>query len=185
MPDHVTDLLDEQRILGELEGVGRPGLEPEGLPDPGDRRLAHARGLGHVPVDQWVASFGFSVSVFTTSASISSSPNLRGHARSGLVVQTVETRQLAKRRRHFLTVATSTPRRSATSAVAKPLGAGKHDPTPKGERLLALGPPRPRSSVARSSSLSTTSTVRVHVVPSLPPIVADNGRNARDEGEIP
>jgi hypothetical protein len=45
---HAADLLDEKRVLGELEGVGCPGFEPEGPPDATDGGLAHPCRLGHV-----------------------------------------------------------------------------------------------------------------------------------------
>jgi hypothetical protein len=48
-PDAVADLVDEQRILGQLEGVGLPRLEPERLPDPAHRRRRHANLLGQIP----------------------------------------------------------------------------------------------------------------------------------------
>jgi hypothetical protein len=39
-PDDIDDLLDNQRIGGQLEGVGQVRLEAEVPPDPPDRRLA-------------------------------------------------------------------------------------------------------------------------------------------------
>jgi hypothetical protein len=39
-PDDIDDLLDKQRIGGQLEGVGQVRLEAEVPPDPPDRRLA-------------------------------------------------------------------------------------------------------------------------------------------------
>jgi hypothetical protein len=37
-PHDITDLLHEQRVLGQLERVDEPGFESERLPDPTDRR---------------------------------------------------------------------------------------------------------------------------------------------------
>ena len=48
-PDDVAHLVDEERVGRELEGVDQVGFEPEGPPDPADRRLAHPRRLGHGP----------------------------------------------------------------------------------------------------------------------------------------
>jgi hypothetical protein len=48
-PDDVAHLLDEQRVFGQLEGLGPMGLERERSPDPTDRALAHAGPLGHRP----------------------------------------------------------------------------------------------------------------------------------------
>jgi hypothetical protein len=36
-PDHVADLLDEQRVGAELERIDEVGLQPERPPDPRDR----------------------------------------------------------------------------------------------------------------------------------------------------
>ena len=45
--DDVADLLDKERVGGELEGLGPVWLEGEGVPDPVDRRPAHPHLLGH------------------------------------------------------------------------------------------------------------------------------------------
>lgn len=45
--DDIPDLLDEERILGEFEGLGPMRLEPEGAPDAADRTLAEPAGLRH------------------------------------------------------------------------------------------------------------------------------------------
>jgi len=43
----VAHLVDEERVLGQLEGLDPVRLESEGAPDATDRGLAHARRLGH------------------------------------------------------------------------------------------------------------------------------------------
>jgi hypothetical protein len=48
-PNHVTNFLDEIGIRRELERLVEVGLEPEGSPDPADRRLRKSTGLGHAP----------------------------------------------------------------------------------------------------------------------------------------
>jgi hypothetical protein len=45
--DHVADLLEEVGVVGQLERLGAVGLQPERPPDPADRRLRQAGGLGH------------------------------------------------------------------------------------------------------------------------------------------
>jgi len=45
--DDVPHRVDEQRIGRQLERFGALRLQSEGPPDPRDRRLAQARGLGH------------------------------------------------------------------------------------------------------------------------------------------
>lgn len=46
-PNDVTNLIDEERIPGKLEGLGTMGLQRECSPDSADRRLAQATGSGH------------------------------------------------------------------------------------------------------------------------------------------
>lgn len=46
--DDVANLLDQQRVGRELEGFSAVRFEPEGFPDPADRHMAEADGLGHV-----------------------------------------------------------------------------------------------------------------------------------------
>ncbi len=38
-PNDVADLVDKQRIGGQLEGLRAMGLQPKGCPDPTDRRV--------------------------------------------------------------------------------------------------------------------------------------------------
>lgn len=47
-PDDIPDLLDEERILGEVEGLGPMRLESEGAPDAADRALTEAVRCSHV-----------------------------------------------------------------------------------------------------------------------------------------
>ena len=48
-PDDVVDLVDEQRVFGEFEGVLAMRLEPERSPDPRHRRLREPDLCGHRP----------------------------------------------------------------------------------------------------------------------------------------
>jgi hypothetical protein len=83
------------------------------------------------------------------------------------------------------TVATFT-KATGHFAVAGPLGALQHDPAAKGEGLLALGPSCPSfERLALVVAQHHLDPVQVPVVPSLPPIVADNGRNAPTAAETP
>ena len=77
-PDDVAHLLDEQRVVGELEGLGAMRLQAEGPPD-----ALHARGgdaaLRAIDRElQWVASCGVVSSVATITASTLASSILRG-----------------------------------------------------------------------------------------------------------
>lgn len=135
----VTDLLDEERVLGELKRVGRPRYEPEGPPYTGNRRLAHTCRSRHVPrrpvggacrlLDQRLHDQGLDVVV----------PELAGHTRPRFVVQPVETLDgespppLADRGR-----VPSQPHRHL--GVAESLGALQDDPAAKSKGLLTLRP---------------------------------------------
>ena len=48
-PDDVAHLVDELRIRGKLERLRLVRLQPEGSPDPADRRLAHPGRRSHRP----------------------------------------------------------------------------------------------------------------------------------------
>ncbi len=45
----VADLVDQQRIRGELEAIDPVWPEPKSAPDAADRHRAHSESLGHVP----------------------------------------------------------------------------------------------------------------------------------------
>ena len=45
--DDIADLLDELRVVRDLETSDNVRLEPKGLPDPANGRVTHARSLGH------------------------------------------------------------------------------------------------------------------------------------------
>jgi hypothetical protein len=47
-PDHVVELVDEKRVVGELEVINPVGLELELLPDLPDRRLRQPGPLRHL-----------------------------------------------------------------------------------------------------------------------------------------
>ena len=46
-PDDVADLLDEQRVAGELKRLRAVGLQAEGRPNPANRRVRQPARLGH------------------------------------------------------------------------------------------------------------------------------------------
>ena len=76
--DHVADLVDEQRVRGDLEVLGAPGLQPERPPDP-------VHDVGEIPTrrassrfDQCVAPSGVSSRVRTTTSSTWASVIVRG-----------------------------------------------------------------------------------------------------------
>ena len=82
-PDDVVDLVHEQRVLGELEGVLAVRLQPERPPDPRHRRLREPDLLAIERVDQCVASFGALSSVLVITASTCSSVIVRGRPGRG------------------------------------------------------------------------------------------------------
>ena len=92
------------------------------------------------------------------------------------------------RRRHFDTVASLTPRRLDTSLIGLPRGTLEHDATSKRQRLRALRATAQRAKrvtlVVAEHELRFGSAPLCH---SLPPIVADerkNARNGKDNSDI-
>jgi|GEM_PF-1665333 len=107
-------------------------------------------------VDQWVASVGFSSRVFTTTASTWSSLTVLGAPGRGSSKRPSR-RCSTKRRRHLPTMASDTPRRAATSRLVFPLAQLR---TMRARVAIAWALLRrlaSRSSVSRSSVLSTSS----------------------------
>jgi hypothetical protein len=83
-PDHVAQLLDELRIVRELELPDPVRLQAVGAPDALDRTGADAGRLGHHGRVQWVVSPAGSVSVSATTRSATSGPS--GGTRDGRVL---------------------------------------------------------------------------------------------------
>ena len=142
-PDHVDDLLHEQRIGGQLERVGPVRLEFEVPPDPPDRRLRQPGLRSAIDArDQCVALAGVCSSVATTTSSTWSSVIDGG--RPGRSSSTSPSSRRARNRRAPLA-----HRRPATPAtrrdllVGRPVRARQHDPAPQRQRLRRLRPPRP------------------------------------------
>jgi hypothetical protein len=118
-PDQVSNLVDEQRIGGQLEGVEQSGFRP-------NARQIRLTVECDIPafaaidrVDQCVASAGISSRVLTMTASTMSSVTLRGTPGRGS--STSPSRRLATNRaRHLPTVASATPNLAATSRFELP-----------------------------------------------------------------
>ena len=83
-PDHVAQLVDELRVVGELELLDPVRLEAMRAPDALDGTRADADGFRHHEAVQWVASAGGSVWVSTTTRSAISDPS--GGMREGRVL---------------------------------------------------------------------------------------------------
>jgi hypothetical protein len=108
-------------------------------------------------LDQCVASVGFSVSVLTTTASMSSSPYLRGAPGRGSSCRP-SSRFWANRRRHLPTVAGCTLRRVPASVLPNPSAQASTIWQRTAKDCSLLGRRAQRSSVARSSSLSSNAS---------------------------
>ena len=142
-PDHVADLLDELRVLGQLPGVDQVRLEPERPPDPRDRGLVQPGRRRHRPgrpVRVW--SVGASSRVLTITASTCSSVIFRGRAGTRLVRQALQpiAHEPGPPLVHRLRPDTRTTRHVL---VGRALRARQHDPRPQRQSLRRLRPPRP------------------------------------------
>ena len=120
-PDDVLDLLDEQRVLGELPVLHAVRLQPERSPDPRDRRLIESPVVAAIwRVDQCVPPSGGAVSnVLTITSSTRSSPTVLGRPDRGSSTSP-SSLSATNRRRHLPTVAALTESRAATSLFECP-----------------------------------------------------------------
>src|SRR5215210_7095965 len=120
-------------------------------------------------VDQCVASFGCSSSVFTITRSTSSSLIVRGFPGRGSSCNPSKPRR-ANRPRHLLTVLWLQPRSAAIPMLDRPSAAANTIRQRNANACALVGRRAHRSSVSRSSSLSTTSA-RTAITP---PILVDD-----------
>ena len=109
-------------------------------------------------VDQWVASRGVASRVVTMTVSTCSSEIVRGAPGRGSSFKPSR-RHSQKRCRHFETVPRSTPSRWATSPMVAPVALSSTIRQRRASACALVGRRDHRSSVARSSSVSTTCTV--------------------------
>ena len=141
-PDDVTDLVDEQRVRGDLEVLGPPGLQAECPPDavhggrrdpglPGQFPLGPVRG----------ALGGLLQGAHHHLLYLGISDGAR-HPRTGVIGQPVQPagQEPGPPLRDCAPV-DSQPRRDRGIAVA--LGARQHDPCPQRQALCGLAPLRP------------------------------------------
>ena len=115
----VADLVHEQRIAGELEGLRAVRLHAEGRPYPPDRRVRQPALRAIERSDQWVASAGVVSSVRSMTAATFSSESVRGRPGRGSS-DSPSMRSFRKRRRHLPTVCSCTPISGATALLVRP-----------------------------------------------------------------
>jgi hypothetical protein len=140
--DDVADLVNEERVGGDLEGLGAPGLQSEGPPDVlhaarGDARLAGK--LAFRPVRGAFGHFFQGAHHDVLDLGVGDGA---GHARAGLVGQPVQA--------FFQEAAPPAGDRVAVDAepgrdrdVVAAVGAGQHDPCPLGQALGRAPPLHP------------------------------------------
>ncbi len=141
-PHHIAHLLNEQRVGGELEGLGAVRLQAQGVPDAHHRALRQSRGLGHHPAAPVRGLPRLLVQRLGDHAlDLTIADGVRG-SRSRLIEQTVQSRALEasapladRLRRH--------PQLPADLPVGAIVLAGQHDARPQRERLRGAVPPRP------------------------------------------
>ena len=140
-PDDVADLVDEQRVLGQLPGILFVRGQPERPPDPRDRRLRQPQVRGHRPrrpVRGVLAARSPRWPVI--SFSIWASPTIRG--RPGRGSSTSPSRRCsANRLRHRRTV------RDRQSQPCRPAQCWTHHRLPP-TRFAPASPAPPHSSAA-------------------------------------
>ena len=119
-PDHVADLLDEQRVAGQLEGVDQVRLEPERPPDAPDSRLRQARSRRpSTPATSGWRLAACAPTCRRRPASTCSSLTDRGPPGRGSS-GSPSSRRATNRRRHLPTVAAVTPSLAATWLLSTP-----------------------------------------------------------------
>jgi hypothetical protein len=121
-PDDVVDLLDEQRILGQLKVSWRCGCRPNARQIRDTAVCVRPTSLAIERVDQCVASFGVLSSVLVITASTCSSVIVRGRPGRGSSVNPSK-RCSANRDRHLAAIARLIPSRAAISVFLRPSAA--------------------------------------------------------------
>ena len=159
-PDDIDDLLHEERVGGQLEGVLQVRLEVELLPDPPDGRLATAPcAWPSRPATSACPCPALSSSVATTTSSTWSSRIDGGRPGRGSSCRP-SSRRAMNRARHRSTVDSSTPRSAAASLFVPP-SAQRSTIFARSARYWAVFARRAhRISWARSASSSTSSALR-------------------------
>ena len=117
--DDVADLVDEQRVLGQLPRLGAVRLQPERTPDPGDRGLVEPDLGGHRPRRPMPGVPRTALQRLVITSSTLASVILRGcpgRASSNRPSSPNST----NRPRHNATVLRCTPSRLATSVLLWP-----------------------------------------------------------------
>ena len=117
-PDYVADLVDEQRVTRQLEGLGAVRLEPEGGPDATDRGIGDAcrashradRPVGRISRDRAQCALDHGRGLIVTARPWATKPSLQQPSR----------RSFRKRRRHLPTVCSCTPNSAATTLLWMP-----------------------------------------------------------------
>ena len=156
--DDVADLVDEQRVGGQLEGLGAVRLQPEGAPDPAHRRAAHPEWAAIEARDQCVASRGVVLERVGDHPLDLLVGDLSAGRRGGV-------RRPARRAGRPRTAPATCPpwpghpQLRGHLGVGGPVRAGQHDPRPQRQRWELVGRRAHRVSVSRSSSLSVRSAM--------------------------
>ena len=139
--DDVSDLLDEERVVGQLERLRAVRLESEGSPDSADCRMAQPGMLRHVastPVRRTLGCRLQRLDDDTLDRLVGDRPWSSG---PGLIMETLEPQ--------FMEPVSPSPNGPAAdlhlccdSGVLTTLRATEDDPGPQGERLRGRPPPR-------------------------------------------
>jgi hypothetical protein len=138
----VVDLLDELRVLGQLEPLLAVGLQPEGMPDPQHRVLGHPSLASHRPRRPVRRVLGRTLQRPGDHRLHLIVGDRAGSSRPGLIQQSLKPalgEPVAplrdRRRRHALQLGDLT--------VGQLPGRGQHDPCAHRQRLASLAARRP------------------------------------------
>ena len=138
----VADLLGQQRIRGDLEVLGAPGLQPEGPPDPVHRRRRDPHPPGQFPLGPVRGALGALLQGPHHHLLHLGVGDRARHPGPGLIAQPVQPpgQEPGPPLEHRVP-ADPQPRRHR--GVTAALGAGQHDPRPQRQPLRGLAPLRP------------------------------------------
>jgi len=141
-PDDIVDLLNEQRVIAQLETVSPVGLELKGLPDPTNRRLRQPGPLSHLrprPVRR-VRRRRFQRRDHNVLDLIERD---RGQATQPVIIGQAVKAMLHKPSPPLPDRHLRAPQLSRHGLVVHTIRAGQHDPGTQHQRLCRLPTPRP------------------------------------------
>jgi hypothetical protein len=168
-PDNVADLVDEQRIGRQLEGLAAMRLQRECLPDPLHGRRRQPRGRAIPRELQCVLPTGSVSSVAVTTSATFWSVTVRGAPGRGSS-RRPSRRLSAKRRRQVATVTRVVPSRSAIATLLTP-SAARSTISARMASARATFRRRSRDASSAASAPDNSTVTAFGVATPLPPVL--------------